>query len=82
MRMNELNEEINQTSAELESTKKELLKVFKELSKLKEYKEKGFEFDQEYYNNLVFNNKLLQMKRNKLITHLNYLNKEFYESFY
>ncbi|MGN0104725.1 hypothetical protein [Methanobrevibacter ruminantium] len=39
----------------------------------------GNEYDKERYDNLMYNHKLLQMKRRQLITHINYLNKEFFE---
>ena len=37
------------------------------------------DYDEERYEDLMYNHKLLQMKRRQLITHINYLNKEFYE---
>ena len=39
----------------------------------------GKEYDKERYDDLMYNHKLLQMKRRQLITHINYLNKEFFE---
>lgn len=39
----------------------------------------GNEYDKERYDDLMYNHKLLQMKRRQLITHINYLNKEFFE---
>ena len=78
-RIDELTLEINQTSLELENTKKELNILFRELRNFKQKIEDGIEVDQKEYEDCVFNNKLLQMKRRRLVTHLKFLNKEFYE---
>ena len=81
-RIDELTMEINQTSLELENTKKELNVLFAQLKSFKKKMEYGIEFDREEYEECVFNNKLLQMKRRRLMTHLKFLNKEFYEILY
>ena len=81
-RIDELTMEINQTSLELENTKKELNVLFAQLKSFKKKMENGIEFDREEYEECVFNNKLLQMKRRRLMTHLKFLNKEFYEILY
>ena len=78
-RIDELTLEINQTSLELENTKEELYVLFKKLMSFKTKIREGVEFDQKEYEDCLFNNKLLQMKRRRLITHLHFLNKEFYE---
>lgn len=81
-RIDELTMEINQTSMELEKTKKEMNRLFRELRSFKKKIENGLDYDEKEYENCVFNNKLIQMKRRKLVTHLHYLNKEFYEILY
>lgn len=81
-KIDELTIEIDQTSLELEQTKKELSILFKELRSFKKKIENGIEIDRKEYEDCVFNNKLLQMKRRRLITHLKFLNKEFYEILY
>ena len=81
-RIDELTLEINQTSLELEDTKRELNILFKQLRSFKRKIEDGMEIDEKEYEDCVFNNKLLQMKRRRLVTHLKFLNKEFYEILY
>ncbi|MBR5503079.1 MAG: hypothetical protein IKV87_01335 [Methanobrevibacter sp.] len=81
-RIDELTLEINQTSLELEDTKRELNILFKQLRSFKRKIEDGMEIDQKEYEDCIFNNKLLQMKRRRLVTHLRFLNKEFYEILY
>ncbi len=81
-RIDELTIEINQTSLELENTKKELNILFRQLKDFKKEIKNGVEVDEKEYEDCVFNNKLLQMKRRRLVTHLKFLNKEFYEILY
>lgn len=81
-RIDEITLEINQTSVELEQTKKELNILFSQLRSFKKKIENGIEVDMEEYEECIFNNKLLQMKRRRLMTHLKFLNKEFYEILY
>ena len=81
-RIDELTIEIDQTSLELAKTKHELNTLFRQLRTLKKKIESGIEVDQKEYEDCVFNNKLLQMKRRRLVTHLKFLNKEFYEILY
>lgn len=81
-RIDELTIEINQTSLELENTKKELNILFRQLRDFKKEIKNGVEVDEKEYEDCVFNNKLLQMKRRRLVTHLKFLNKEFYEILY
>ena len=81
-RIDELTIEINQTSLELENTKKELNMLFRQLRDFKKEIKNGVEVDEKEYEDCVFNNKLLQMKRRRLVTHLKFLNKEFYEILY
>ena len=78
-RIDELTAEINEATLELQSIKDQMSKQFREIWKLQCKKDRGKEYDEERYEDLMYNHKLLQMKRRQLITHINYLNKEFYE---
>ena len=78
-RIDELTLEINEATIELQNIKDKMSKQFKEIWKLQCRKETGREYDKERYESLMYNHKLLQMKRRQLITHINHLNKEFYE---
>ena len=64
-RIDELTSEINEATLQLQSIKDQM--------------SMGKEYDKERYDDLMYNHKLLQMKRRQLITHINYLNKEFFE---
>ena len=79
-RIDELTSEINEATLELQSIKDQMSKQFKEIWKLQWNKDMGKEYDKERYDDLMYNHKLLQMKRRQLITHINYLNKEFFEA--
>ena len=78
-RIDELTSEINEATLQLQIIKEQMSKQFKEIWKLQYNKEMGKEYDKERYDDLMYNHKLLQMKRRQLITHINYLNKEFFE---
>lgn len=78
-RIDELTSEINEATLQLQSIKDQMSKQFKEIWKLQCNKDMGNEYDKERYDDLMYNHKLLQMKRRQLITHINYLNKEFFE---
>ena len=78
-RIDELTEEINESTLELQKIKDQMSRQFKEIWKLQCKKYMGKEYDKERYESLMYNHKLLQMKRRQLITHINHLNKEFYE---
>ena len=78
-RIDELTAEINEATLELQKIKDQMSKQFKEIWKLQCKKDMGKEYDKERCDSLMYNHKLLQMKRRQLITHINYLNKEFYE---
>ena len=78
-RIDELTSEINEATLQLQSIKDQMSKQFKEIWKLQCNKDMGKEYDKERYDDLMYNHKLLQMKRRQLITHINYLNKEFFE---
>ena len=78
-RIDELTSEINEATLQLQIIKEQMSKQFKEIWKLQCNKEMGKECDKERYDDLMYNHKLLQMKRRQLITHINYLNKEFFE---
>ena len=78
-RIDELTSEINEATLQLQSIKDQMSKQFKEIWKLQCNKVMGKEYDKERYDDLMYNHKLLQMKRRQLITHINYLNKEFFE---
>ena len=80
-RIDELTEEINESTLELQKIKGQMSKQFKEIWKLQCKKDTGKEYDKERYESLMHNHKLLQMKRRQLITHIHYLNKEFFEVF-
>lgn len=80
-RIDELTEEINESTLELQKIKDQMSKQFKEIWKLQCKKDTGKEYDKERYESLMHNHKLLQMKRRQLITHIHYLNKEFFEVF-
>ena len=76
-RIDELTSEINEATLQLQSIKDQMSKQFKEIWKLQCNKDMGKEYDKERYDDLMYNHKLLQMKRRQLITHINYLNKDF-----
>ncbi|AMK14955.1 hypothetical protein [Methanobrevibacter olleyae] len=78
-KIDELTLEINEASVELENIKNQMSKQFKEIWKLQCRKDRGADYDRVKYEDLMYNHKLLQMKRRQLITHINYLNKEFFE---
>ena len=78
-RIDELTAEINEATLQLQNIKNQMSKPFKEIWKLQCRKDMGKDYDEERYEDLMYNHKLLQMKRRQLITHINYLNKEFYE---
>ena len=78
-RIDELPAEINEATLELQSIKDQMSKQFREIWKLQCKKDRGKEYDKERYEDLMYNHKLLQMKRRQLITHIDYLNKEFFE---
>ena len=78
-RIDELTSEINEVTLQLQSIKDQMSKQFKEIWKLQCNKDMGKEYDKKRYDDLMYNHKLLQMKRRQLITHINYLNKEFFE---
>ena len=78
-RIDELTAEINEATLELQSIKDQMSKQFREIWKLQCKKDRGKEYDEERYEDLMYNHKLLQMKRRQLITHIDYLNKEFFE---
>ena len=78
-RIDELTAEINEATLELQRINDQLRKQFKEIWKLQGKRNMGKEYDHERYEDLMYNHKLLQMKRRQLITHINYLNKEFFE---
>ena len=78
-KIDELTAEINKATLELQSIKDQMSKQFREIWKLQCKKDMGKEYDRDRYEDLMYNHKLLQMKRRQLITHINYLNKEFYE---
>ena len=77
-RIDELTSEINEATLQLQIIKEQMSKQFKEIWKL-QCNKMGKEYDKERYDDLMYNHKLLQMKRRQLITHINYLNKEFFE---
>ena len=72
-RIDELTAEINESTLELQRIKDQ------EIWKLQCKKDMGHDYDNDRYESLMYNHKLLQMKRRQLITHINYLNKEFFE---
>ena len=78
-RIDELTSEINEATLELQSIKDKMSKQFREIWKLQCNKDMGTEYDKERYDDLMYSHRLLQMKRRQLITHINYLNKEFFE---
>ena len=78
-RIDELTMEINDTTLQLQDIKNQMSNQFREIWKLKCRKKCGKDYDKDRYEDLMYNHKLLQMKRRQLITHLKYLNKEFYE---
>ena len=78
-RIDELTSEINEATLELQSIKDKMSKQFREIWKLQCNKDMGKDYDKERYDDLMYSHKLLQMKRRQLITHINYLNKEFFE---
>ena len=78
-RIDELTSEINEATIQLQNIKDQMSKQFKEIWKLQCKKDMGKEYAKERYDDLMYNHKLLQMKRRQLITHINYLNKEFFE---
>ena len=78
-RIDELTMEINEATLELQKIKDQMSRQFKEIWKLQCRKDMGNEYDKERYDELMYNHKILQMKRRQLITHINYLNREFYE---
>ena len=78
-RIDELTAEINEATLQLQSIKDQMSKQFKEIWKLQCKKDPGKDYDHERYESLMYNHKMLQMKRRQLITHINYLNKEFFE---
>ena len=69
-RIDELTSEINEATLQLQSIKDQMSKQFKEIWKLQCNKDMGKEYDKERYDDLMYNH---------LITHINYLNKEFFE---
>ena len=78
-RIDELTVEINEATLELQKIKDQMSRQFKEIWKLQCKRDMGKEYDENRYDDLMYNHKLLQMKRRQLITHINYLNKEFFE---
>ncbi len=78
-RIDELTSEINEATIQLQEIKNQMSRQFKEIWKLQCRKDMGHEYDEERYESLVYNHKLLQQKRRQLITHINYLNKEFFQ---
>ena len=78
-RIDELTAEINEATLELQRIKDQMSKQFREIWKLQCRKDRGKDYDEERYESLMYNHKLLQMKRRQLITHIDYLNKEFFE---
>ncbi|MBQ3473747.1 MAG: hypothetical protein IJH35_06755 [Methanobrevibacter sp.] len=78
-RIDELTAEINESTLQLQEIKNQMSKQFKEIWKLQCRIDTGKEYDKERYDSLMYKHKLLQMKRRQLITHINHLNKEFYE---
>ncbi|MBQ2962601.1 hypothetical protein [Methanobrevibacter sp.] len=78
-RIDELTSEINESTIQLQDIKDQMSKQFKELWKLQCKKDMGHEYDKDRYEDLMYNHKVLQQKRRRLITHINYLNKEFFE---
>ena len=78
-RIDELTVEINEATLELQKIKDQMSRQFKEIWKLQCKRDMGKEYDEDRYEDLMYNHKLLQMKRRQLITHINYLNKEFFE---
>ncbi|WP_297981510.1 hypothetical protein [uncultured Methanobrevibacter sp.] len=78
-RIEQLNIELEQTRNELIIVKEELNDVFRQLWKIRLKKAKNDDYDHKRYEELTYANRLLQMERRKLITHMNFLNKEFYE---
>ena len=78
-RIDELTVEINEATLELQRIKDQMSKQFREIWKLQCRKDRGKDYDEERYESLMYNHKLLQMKRRQLITHIDYLNKEFFE---
>lgn len=78
-RIDELTSEINESTIQLQEIKNQMSRQFKEIWKLQCRKDMGHEYDEERYESLVYNHKLLQQKRRQLITHINYLNKEFFQ---
>ena len=78
-RIDELTAEINEATLQLQNVKDQMSRQFREIWKLQCRKDLGKDYDKERYEDLMYNHKLLQMKRRQLITHINYLNKEFYE---
>lgn len=78
-RIDELTVEINEATLELQKIKDQMSRQFKEIWKLQCKRDMGKEYDEDRYEDLMYNHKLLQMKRRQLITHINYLNKKFFE---
>ena len=78
-RIDELTAEINDATLQLQEIKDQMSRQFKEIWKLQCRKDRGEDYDEEKYEDLMYNHKLLQMKRRQLITHIHYLNKEFFE---
>ena len=78
-RIDELTAEINEATLELQRIKDQMSKQFREIWKIQCRKDRGKDYDEERYESLMYNHKLLQMKRRQLITHIDYLNKEFFE---
>ena len=78
-RIDELTAEVNEATLELQRIKDQMSKQFREIWKLQCRKDRGKDYDEERYESLMYNHKLLQMKRRQLITHIDYLNKEFFE---
>lgn len=78
-RIDELTDEINAASLELQKIKDQMSKQFKEIWKLQCKKNMGKDYDNQRYEDLMYNHKLLQMKRRQLITHIECLNNEFFE---
>ena len=69
-RIDELTAEINEATLELQRIKDQMSRCKKDM---------GHDYDNDRYESLMYNHKLLQMKRRQLITHINYLNREFFE---
>ena len=80
-RIDELTSEINEATLQLQIIKEQMSKQFKEIWKLQCNKEMGKEYDKERYDDLMYNHKLLQMKRRQLITHITYLINHFFKYF-